>query len=250
MIGLDRNVLPLGTAMVRTTAVDLMLACAAGTFDDGFIVAVDGPPGCGKTTALTALTGSYDGTWSAVSLAPASSDKDVVAQVHAAVVGGEPGARVRRVDLLAELRFALARQRRLLVVDEAQNSGLRALQMLRHLHMDPTACFDLVLCGAGLERKLAAEPMLHNRIGQWARFEPVPASYLPGVLAAMHPLFGTADPDDLVSADDQHCRGVLRMWVKVLGILLRLSPGGDPVTFDRLEQAITLLTGRPTQLSA
>lgn len=249
MIGLDRNVLALGTTLVQSEPLDLLQAGAPCTFTSGFIVAVDGPPGCGKTTALTQLVRTYDGQTCAVSLDPCSTNKDVVAQVHLAVVGTHITSRTRRTEMQADLRAELASTRRLLVIDEAQNSSVSALQMIRHLHMDPTATFDLVLCGSGLDKKLSSEAMLANRVGQWARFQPIDNANIPATLSALHPLFARTDDDALMRADAQICHGVLREWVKVLGFLQRMASKSEPVTDRHLEQALTMVAGQKVKLA-
>lgn len=248
MIGLDPHVLGNGTRLVTTEPLDVLLAMAPVVFDAGYIVALDGPAGCGKTTALTALVGSIDTPVHSVSLDPRTGDKDVVKQLHGAVIGRPIGRKVLRTDMLAELRQVLAGQPRVIIVDEAQNARIAALEMIRILHMDPTAAWHLVLSGAGLDKHLTAEKMLKSRVMHWARFEPLTADQLPGVLAQLHPLLASFDPDLLVAADRVACRGVLREWVKLLIALQTLTSAGTKPGRAVLEMALQSTTGRVVKL--
>ena len=121
MIGLDPKVLGSGTTLVTTETVDVLLTMAPVTFDAGYIVALDGPAGCGKTTALTALKSQFNLPVSCVSLDPRSSDKDVIKQLHSAIVGVPVSRRALRTELLGDLRLRLAASPRIVIVDEAQN---------------------------------------------------------------------------------------------------------------------------------
>ena len=250
MIGLDREVLAAGTTLVRTDSLNLLLAGGPGTLADGAIVALDGPPGCGKTTALAQLVHEVDSAFVTVSLDPRSTDKDVVRQVHEAVVGTPVTSRTNKAEMANEVRCELARQSRLLCIDEAQNASVSAIEMIRQLQMDPTANFGLVLSGAGLNKKLKSEQMLHSRVGQWVHFAPISAGELPRVLHGLHPLLATLDDDLLIAADDHTCHGVLRSWVNILRFLRRFTPAGAPASKEGLEQAIFMLTSKSVDLAA
>ena len=108
MIGLDTDVLPSGTKLVMTPALDALLTLAPVTFEAGRIVGIDGPAGCGKTTAVTALVERLGKPAVSVSLDPRSTDKNVVALFHEAVLGQPAAPRALRTDMLASLRRALA----------------------------------------------------------------------------------------------------------------------------------------------
>jgi len=249
MIGLDPNVLANGTRLVTTPPLDALLMMAPVAFKSGYIVALDGPAGCGKTTALTALIRQTDKLSVSISLDPRSSDKDVVKLLQAAVLGRPAPPRSLRTDMLAELRRALSGRELLVVVDEAQHAGITDLEMIRVLHMDPTASWDLVLSGADLHKRLTAEQMLKSRVMHWAIFTPLTADELPSVLAKLHPLFEQLDPDLLLRADRAGCNGVLREWVKVLGVLQELDQRGLPLGRAELEQALTAVLGSAIRIT-
>lgn len=249
MIGLDRTVLKLGTALVNTDTLRRVLAGAPVAFAGDYIVALDGPPGCGKTTALTQLIRAHPAPSCAVSLDPCSTNKGVVSQVYEAIFGTRPPRRRTNDDLIYDIRVELASARRLLVIDEAQNSSVSALQMIRNLFANPTSQFDLVLCGSGVEAKLKSEAMLCSRVGMSARFLPIPNEKIPATLSALHPIFARADPNDLMRVDAQICKGVLREWIKVLAFLPQFAPPAGEVTICHLEQALTVIEDRDVRLS-
>lgn len=248
MIGLDPNVLRNGTSLVRTEVLGILLDMTPIVFPAGGIVALDGPAGCGKTTALTALATSLDTPVTSVSLDPRSTDKDVIKLLHSAVSGRPASAKLLRTDMLAELRVSLAGAERVIIVDEAQNAGIAALEMIRTLHMDPTASWNLVLSGADLDKRLTAERMLRSRVMHWARFAPLASEALHAVLAGLHPLLAQLDPDLVAAADRAACHGVLREWVKVLVVLQALADRGGTVGRVLLQQALQATTGREVRL--
>jgi hypothetical protein len=248
MIGLDPMVLGSGTSLVITPTVEMLLTMAPVTFDAGYIVALDGPAGCGKTTALTALVTQTDLPVSSVSLDPRSSDKDVIRQLHSAVIGVPVPKNALRTELLGDLRERLAARPRLIIVDEAQNAGITALEMIRTLHMDPTSDWQLVISGAELDKRLTSEKMLKSRVMHWSRFSPLQQKELIPVLNGIHPLFQRFDPDLLLVADHSSCHGVLREWVKVLTTMHQLESRKVPVGRTMLEQALTATSGRVVKL--
>lgn len=248
MIGLDPKVLGSGTTLVTTETVDVLLTMAPVTFDAGYIVALDGPAGCGKTTALTALKSQFNLPVSCVSLDPRSSDKDVIKQLHSAIVGVPVSRRALRTELLGDLRLRLAASPRIVIVDEAQNAGITALEMIRTLHMDPTSNWHLVLSGAQLDKRLTSEKMLKSRVMHWSRFLPLKDNELVAVLTGMHPMFASIDPALILNANRVACHGVLREWVKLLTIMQALIARGEIAGRSMLERALTATTGRVVKL--
>jgi len=231
-----------------TPALDALLTLAPVTFEAGRIVGIDGPAGCGKTTAVTALVERLGKPAVSVSLDPRSTDKNVVALFHEAVLGQPAAPRALRTDMLASLRRALAGTEKLIVVDEAQHAGVSALEMIRMLHMDPTAKWDLVLSGADLYKHLSAECMLRTRVMQWANFTPLTPDELPLILSQVHPLFKALDPDLLVRADAAGGGGVLRHWISALGFLVPLQHNGIHIGRKELEQVLGLVLARTIRI--
>lgn len=248
MIGLDPSVLDCGTTLVPTQPLETLLLMAPIVFQSRYIIAIDGPAGCGKTTAVTALVQDTSLPVTSVSLDPRSSDKDVVKLLYTAVTGRSADGRMLRTEMLADLRTVLAGKDRLVVVDEAQHAGIAALEMIRTLHMDPTATWHLVLSGAGLEKHLTAERMLKSRVMHWAVFNPINTDDIADVLTQMHPVFGEIDARHLEAGDRIACRGVLREWVKTLRVMLALTDRGATPDRALLEQALTATTGRQMRL--
>jgi len=245
--GLDPNVLQHGTKLVMTETLDAMLVLAPFMLEDRFIVALDGPPGCGKTTALTTFLQRRSVERFPITLNPGSSDKDVVRQLYDAVVRRTVASNVRRVDLLAELRTSLASRECLVVIDEAQNASNSALEMIRHLHMDPLAKWHLVIAGVGLQERLAREEKLASRVGHWALFRPLAGDELLSVLKQLHPVLADADDDTLLAVDQVACRGILRQWVKLTSLLRRLTNGQTPTRVN-FHAAIAGITGSKVTL--
>lgn len=236
--------------LAPTRSLQLLLTAAPIVLSSGGIVACDGVPGVGKTTAVTQLIARHAGDSEFVSLEPRSTDKNVIEQVYRRFVPPDTDTTgTRRAEMQFRLRYLLASATDLVVIDEAQNAGLAALEMIRHLHEQPTSHWGLVLSGVGLEKKLAKEPMLADRVDLRIPFTPLTGDDLYSALSAMQPVLA-AIPHTLVDAvDAKFCRGILRPWVKVMRWLIQFGCTADqPPTKEQLEQALLLVSGRQIRL--
>lgn len=134
-----------------------------------------------------------------------------------------------------------------MVIDEAQNASNDALEMIRHIHMDPDATWDLVIAGVDLQERLRRERKLASRVGHWALFRPLEGDELVHVLHQLHPVLADVDPELLLWVDGVGCQGVLREWVKVTVAVSRLAGGGKP-SKDHFRHALKGLTGEHGKL--
>lgn len=100
-----------------------------------------------------------------------------------------------------------------------------------------------------MEKKIAREPMLANRVTLRIHFAPLTDEELIPVRAQMHPILAATPERLLVAADTAYRHGVLRPWSHLLRWLMSLGSTPDnPPTKQQLEQALTLMAGRKIRL--
>ena len=244
--------LPANTTLVETEPLRVLLAAAPVALKNRRIICVSGDSGCGKSVALDVLKHQLDVPVATVILDRGSTDKQVIEEIYKAV-HRQPGpmhSSIRKAEMMAHLRSTLANEQVVLMVDEAQNASLRALELARQLHEDPTSRCGLILSGVNLSEKTAKEPMLHSRIGMHVTFHPLTDGALIDVLRKLHPHLA-ALPDELIfDIDDSYCRGGLRRWVVFLEWLLAVTGDGTrkPGRKD-VEKALTIMTSTAPQLT-
>jgi hypothetical protein len=160
------------------------------------------------------------------------TDKQVIEHLYQAVRGqtGPVPRWVRKAEMIAHLRSDLAGKDVVLMVDEAQNASLRALDLVRQLHEHPTSRSGLVVAGMELREKLAREEMLNNRVGLRVEFQPLTDTKLVATLHAMHPTFAAMSPALIQAVDDEHCHGQLRCWATFLEWILAMPGSFTGVT--------------------
>jgi type II secretory pathway predicted ATPase ExeA len=112
---------------------------------------IHGPAGAGKTFAVQAnLERLRESNQPVVTCSLAFTFKPTMRQVASELVMALSGAVPRsanRFALITHLTGLLAGQRRLLVIDEAQNLNTDCIELLRHLHDHPQTRFALLYVG-------------------------------------------------------------------------------------------------------
>lgn len=248
--------LPHGSTLLATDPLKTLLAAAPAALANRRIVAVSGNSGCGKTVATEVLATRLRQRVVFVALDRGITDKQVIETIYCAVAGNDTGiaSRTRRAELMLHLRHLIAKAPLVLMLDEAQNASLNALELARQLQEHPSANCGLVIAGVNLDSKLEREPMLENRIALRVRFDRIHDEDLAGTLAALNPMLGAYPDQTLLAANAEYCRGELRRWAQVIEWLHKLGATGDPDPVDvearrrKLEQALTLCTGRQVLL--
>ncbi|HTC69087.1 MAG TPA: ATP-binding protein [Acidothermaceae bacterium] len=238
--------LPPGGELVRTDQLTTLVDAAPLVLRRRRIVAVDGSPGSGKSTAVAALGASASIDAVTVEVRPKSSGLGLMQSFFEAITGApHRGGTQRQVE--SALKVLLAEKPRLVIFDEVQNVGLPALQALRFLLDLPTGKWGLVLAGKGLLAMLAKEQMLDSRVALRVTMPKLTGNTLIDTLGKLHPLCADASPRLLLAIDIACTHGNLREWTKLLEWVIDLAPG-SPLDVNLAEQAIAYVLGKPVQL--
>jgi type II secretory pathway predicted ATPase ExeA len=193
------------------------------------IMLVSGDPGLGKTTALQVLLPQTRIPARYVELRVAARGLSVMRSVVTALGGVPPTRGDELVEFACEL---VANRRLLLVVDEAHQMNLEAMQAFRYLWDRPDSDFGLVLSGKTFRGLRTKAPELDSRVSRRVMFEPLKGGDLLSALRKLHPLLGGAPVDLLREIDRQYPKGELRLWVHLLGHAVPFAEAAGVGTLD------------------
>ena len=207
---------------------------------------VVGPPGSGKTFAITLALNSLGPAW--VRYRADHTPVGNALLLSCLQLLGEPvPQRVQdrtQENLSALLAQVLTDRPHVLWVDEAQNLSRKALRQLRHVVDTPGIQSTLVLSGEkstiGLLRK--HERPLLSRVARTVGFELLdPDTTLVPTLRAYHPLYAETQGRVLRSLDERRCRGSFREYAKVLEFVASTFPGAGRIEQEMLTPIRTAL---------
>ena len=216
---------PEGSVVVRTKAfarAQTLLGATVGARD---IAAVYGPPGCGKTLAVSYFTKNHPAAegrgvfWLQMPPRPAAKE---VTQRLLGQLGAHRGARTPHYELTELLSPELEGSGAVVVVDEAHHLHRDGLQQLRYYHDRGNNTWTLILIGSSIDKTLGAAPELDSRVYAWLKFEPLNDTELLTSLRAWHPVLATLTPQTLIDIDRRVGRGNWRRWEHFLNTLLHL----------------------------
>ena len=212
----------------------------------GFIV-ITGEIGCGKTTMLQTVLRALDPETSIARLMNTMLDARELIEAIMLDFGLEPRPDASKPYLLRDLARHLVDQRNagklsLLVIDEAQNlsvSALEEVRMLSNLETEKSKLIHIVLVGQPNLRDLLARPeleQLRQRVTVSYHLEPLTSddthAYINHRLrhaSAAAPLTFPRDVTDLIH---DHSRGVARMINVIADAILLYGYGADTHSID------------------
>jgi DNA transposition AAA+ family ATPase len=120
-----------------------------------------------------------------------------------------------RYELSDVLLDQLAREPRLLVIDEAQRLGHEAIEYLRWLHDDPNSQFALLFVGGnGCWELLRRYPMLRRRIYRRVEFRPLKLADLKTIIPRYHAIYAEAAETTIALIDRRFARGNFGHWAR------------------------------------
>jgi DNA transposition AAA+ family ATPase len=198
------------------------------------IIAISGPPGCGKTFAVDHFLRTHpvmsDRVWHWLEMPPQPTTKEVTQRLLRGL-----DVKFRRGDteyeLTEELVPHLTGSHAVVVIDEAQNLKSNGLQQLRYLHDRGEWTWTLVLVGSRVDQALSGAAELSSRVSSWVKFEPLSdTATLLKALRAWHPAVAALSPEVLLRVDELHARGNFRNWAQFLRALLNILDRQPPGT--------------------
>lgn len=233
--------------LVATPPLTMLLRGAPHALGRRRIVAVDGPAGAGKSTGLAVLAAASPVPAHILSMRPRSTGRELMLALYESITGDAFHGGTQR-DIENDLKVLLAAKPRIVLLDEAQNVGLAALQAIRFLLDLHTGQWGLVLAGKGILAKLAKEEMLANRVALRVTFPALNNANRTATVTALHPFLATAAPGLIDALDQLVCRGELRRWVILLEWMLQFAGPNEPCTAELAGEAALLMTGEHVPL--
>ena len=212
----------------------------------GFIV-ITGEIGCGKTTMLQTVLRGLDPETSIARLMNTMLDARELLEAIMLDFGLEPKPASSKPYLLRDLARHLVDQRNagrlsLLVIDEAQNLSVAALEevrMLSNLETEKSKLIHIVLVGQPNLRDLLAKPeleQLRQRVTVSYHLEPLTAddthAYINHRLKHASAATPLTFPRDVTDIIHEHSRGVARMINVIADAILLYGYGADKRAID------------------
>jgi DNA transposition AAA+ family ATPase len=115
--------------------------------------------------------------------------------------------------LTDDLFAVLAEERRLIVVDEAQNLSTECFEYLRHLHDDAKTDFALLFVGGNrCWEVISRHPMLRSRVWHKVEFKPLQPHEVRKVIPRYHSIYRNCDVELLLEIDEELAHGNFRNW--------------------------------------
>ncbi|GHC34390.1 AAA family ATPase [Streptomyces rochei] len=131
---------------------------------------------------------------------------------------GQPPQSVGPCD--QHIRDALEAEPRVLLIDEVQGLGPKALEYFRTLWGDDARRAPIILVGSGNARqKILNNPALHSRILDWYQFSPLTPTEVQAVIPAYQRIWADAQPELILYTDDMAGHGSFRNWARITLLL-------------------------------
>lgn len=218
-----------GANAMATKAVAATEARILKAIKHNAIVCIHGHVGLGKTFAVHAvLRRRAPDTTVRLRYSTGANMNEIRGQLWRGLdLPGEPPQAVDPCD--QQIRRALETEPRVLLIDEVQGLGAKALEYFRTLWGDDARRAAIIFVGSGNARqKILNNAALHSRIFDWYQFSPLTPTEVQAVVPAYQPIWAQAQPELILYTNDMAGHGSFRNWAKItlhLQDALEESPG-------------------------
>ena len=219
--------LDLEAQLVETPFLTNAVAVCRAALDAGGIVAIDGPPGTGKTTGarIIANVSRREPVIVRMTDRPAPLDmlRYIVGQVgkldrfKPAVDDFLQHHRNPRGYQMQELIKALFTDwGGLLIIDELQYTAINSMQELVWLYEETYRSFGLVIAGHGVHEAVQKYPQLATRLMTVVEFAPLTGQVLLDTVRGLDHRFSSSGASVILRHDNAFSRGLLRNWIMTI----------------------------------
>jgi hypothetical protein len=211
--------LPAGAQLVITSEMRLLASFAHDIFEEGgMTIAVEGAPGCGKTTALDAVAAIADARTVYLSVPSETTSTTLPTLLCEKLRLSEQGS---GMTMLRRARASLRQERTILIVDEAQFLPAKGLLQLRWLKKETGFNIGLIVAGAGVLKRLADLTTL--RLDRRVELPASSAKHMQPHLLEFHPAFAEFPLEVLEWVNREHVNGRWFEWKAWLSAAIKLG---------------------------
>lgn len=196
--------------LIRTQHFEIGRRLAAAAVKVNGLVAIDGPPGTGKTTCVKYFAETVRIPSAIVTMAARPAPLDMLRSAHRAITGlNHTGT---QFQIQHDLVPILTHWDGVLIVDECQTAQVTTMQQMTWLWESTRQQFPMVLVGTGILDSLAKSPQLKSRLMGHTAFGPLSEDALVSTVRALDPRLTDVPASDLIEHDRTVCQGLLRHW--------------------------------------
>ncbi|MCO8127502.1 ATP-binding protein [Acidimicrobiia bacterium EGI L10123] len=201
------------------------------------ILVVTGRFGTGKSFGVAraveerAPVHDVDVVW--LEMQASTGQRDQWHELYYEIHGYYPAKSATIGDVIRMLKHDLAERPRVLVLDEAQEVHKQVSKQLRWLHEPKSSDFGLIFSGTPNLWHDLLPGAIRSRTGHHVKVKGLSDEDAVKLLPQFHPIFATADPDDLRRWNRTRARGSFRWWARILENAVDLLPHLDGKLTDR-----------------
>ena len=196
--------------LIRTSHFNVGRRLAKAAVQVNGLVAIDGPPGTGKTTCARYFAETIGIPSAIITMAARPAPLDMLRQTFRAGTGLE--ATGTRYQMQHDLLPILTHWDGVLIVDECQTAQALTMQQITWLWEESRQQFPMVLIGTGILDALVRYPQLKSRLMGHTIFAPLAQDALLDAVRALDPRLEDVPSSDLLDHDRDACHGLLRRW--------------------------------------
>lgn len=189
---------------------------ANATIEIGGIMAIDGPPGIGKSTTARFLAATADRPSAMVTMPNKPAPLDILRHTATALDPDQRWDNPSRFQLQQHLTSRMSEWGGTLIVDELQRCTVDAMNELVYLYEETEGRFALIAVGTDSIATASKYALLESRLMATQMFERLTGDALVEAVRALDERFASLSARVIGLHDDAYAKGLLRNWIYTL----------------------------------